>query len=366
MYYIPQVSPVRQALHHTAWVADRSIEFVRGRDRSRPFFLWTSFVKPHPPFALPYPWHTLYRSTDIPLPKRPHGYEALQTWAMRHQNRYKWREGGPDDGLLRTMKAYYYAEISFIDYHTGRLLQALRDAGELTNTLIVYSSDHGECLGDYHSFGKRSFLDLAARVPLLASWPERLPEGEVCPVPASLLDVTPTFLEAAGVAARSSDSTASRRGGCGSAAPPTAWSSGRSSKRSGRRTWPPTRAGSTSTRRRTSASSCSIWRRIPTRRRTWRRSASTAPASSAAGTRRRDVAARSAERTAARERLRSALFDRFRRDGYSVPLDGDQWRLRPLGADPVDPDEDRFGHGPAWGDPYVRIPGYEQPWIPRR
>jgi hypothetical protein len=79
-----------------------------------------------------------------------------------------------------------------------------------------------------------------------------------------------------------------------------------------------------------------------------------------------DVAARSKERTAARERLRSALFDRFRRDGYSAPLDGDQWRRYGRGADPVDPDEDRFGHGPAWGDPYVRIPGYEQPWMPRR
>jgi arylsulfatase A-like enzyme len=365
MYYIPQVSPVPQALHHTAWVADRSIEFVRGRDRSRPFFLWTSFVKPHPPFAPPYPWHTLYRSTDMPLPKRPRGYEALQTWAMRHQNRYKWREGGPDDGLLRTMKAYYYAEISFVDYHTGRLLQALRDAGALANTLIVYSSDHGECLGDYHSFGKRSFLDSAARVPLLASWPGRLPEGEACPVPASLLDVTPTFLEAAGVAApQRLDGESLRRV--------------RERRPADRVVFGQIQQAERASYMATDARWKYIYSAPDEREFLFDLAADPDETEDVAtigiygpgvvGRRDAppDVAARSRERTAARERLRSALFDRFRRDGYAVPLDGDQWRRYGRGADPVDPDEDRFGHGPAWGDPYVRIPGYEQPWMPRR
>ncbi|HEY8742435.1 MAG TPA: hypothetical protein VIU62_05020, partial [Chloroflexota bacterium] len=79
-----------------------------------------------------------------------------------------------------------------------------------------------------------------------------------------------------------------------------------------------------------------------------------------------EAARHDAERTEARERLRGALIERFRRDGYLAPLQGDQWRRYGRGADPRDPDVDRFAHGPAWGDPYVRLPGYEQPWAPPR
>jgi choline-sulfatase len=365
MYYIPQVSPVPQAVHNTAWIAERSIEFVRGRDRSRPFFLWTSFVKPHPPFTPPYPWHTLYRSTDMPLPKRPPDYPALQTWAMRHQNRYKWRESGPDDNLLRTMKAYYYAEISFVDYHTGRLLQALRDTGDLANTLIVYSSDHGELLGDYHSFGKRSFLDSAARVPLLASWPGHLPAGGVCPVPASLLDVMPTILEAAGVEApQRPDGESLRR----------VWETAPGDRVILGQIQEAERASYMATDAR--------WKYVysaPDEREYLFDLAADPDETEDVATigifgpgvvgrheAPAQMAEQSAARTAARERLRGALRDRFRRDGYAAPFDGDQWRRYGRGADPIEADEDRFAHGPAWGDPYVRLPGYEQPWMPPR
>ena len=58
MYYIPQVSQLPAHLHETAWVADRSIDFLKRRDRRRPFFLWSSFLKPHPPFEAPTPWNT--------------------------------------------------------------------------------------------------------------------------------------------------------------------------------------------------------------------------------------------------------------------------------------------------------------------
>lgn len=366
MYYIPQVSPVPQAVHNTTWVADQSIAFLRGRDRSRPFFLWTSFIKPHPPFAPPYPWHTLYRSTDMPLPKRPRGYEALQTWAMRHQNRYKWRESGPDDNLLRTMKAYYYAEISYVDYHTGRLLQALRDVGALENTLVVYSSDHGEFMGDYHSFGKRSFLDSSARIPMLASWPGHLPEGAVCPVPVTLLDVMPTFLEAAGI----------------DAAP---YELDGESLRHVSETRPVDRVvlGQIQEAERASyMATDSRWKYIYSApdEREFLFDLQTDPAETedvatigiygpgVVGRRQPPpaVAEPSAERTAARDRLRGLLVARFQQDGYTLSLDHDQWRRYGRGVDPLDPDEDRFGHGPAWGDPYVRLPGYEQPWMPPR
>lgn len=202
-YYIPQPSQLPARLHHTTWMGDRTLEFLQRRDRDRPFFCWTSFIKPHPPFESPVPWSRLYRTVEMPLPFLPSGYEALQTWWNRLQNRYKYRDQGMDMNLLRTMRAAYYACISFIDYQIGRILDALADEGILDQTLILFTSDHGELLGDYHCYGKRSFLDVAARVPLLARFPERFAAGAQCDEPVSLVDVLPTCLAVAGIPTRS-------------------------------------------------------------------------------------------------------------------------------------------------------------------
>src|SRR5690606_20194858 len=110
----------------------------------------------------PTPWNKLYRAPEMPLPKRPQDSDGLITYWNRFQNRYKYRDQGIDDNLIRTMKAAYYGSISFIDYQIGRLLAFMESRGLLDNTLIVFSSDHGEMLGDYHCFGKRNFLDSGA------------------------------------------------------------------------------------------------------------------------------------------------------------------------------------------------------------
>lgn len=198
MYYIPQISQLPAHLHSTSWVADRSIDFLEQRDRSEPFFLWSSFIHPHPPFSPPTPWNKLYRGPNMPRPKRCDYQEDLWTWFNRHQNRYKYRDQGLDDNLLRVMRAYYWACVSFIDHSVGRILTQLEQAGELDNTLVVWSSDHGEFLGDYDCFGKRSFLDPASRIPMLARLPGRFPAGVVDETPCSLVDLASTFAGAAG------------------------------------------------------------------------------------------------------------------------------------------------------------------------
>jgi arylsulfatase len=199
MYYIPQVSQLPQRLHPTQWVGDRSVAFIeKQRDREQPWLLFSSYIHPHPPFAPPAPWHKLYRAYDMPLPNVPQDVESLQTFINRRQNRYKYRDQGIDNNLVRNMKAHYYACISFIDYQAGRLLEALERTGQLDSTLILLTSDHGEHLGDYNCFGKRSMHDTCARVPMLARLPGRFEGGLRCDVPASLVDVMPTVLAAAG------------------------------------------------------------------------------------------------------------------------------------------------------------------------
>lgn len=197
MYYIPQPSQLPAEHHHTTWVADRAIDFLRQRKPTRPFFLWTSFIKPHPPFESPVPWNKLYRAADMLPPRRPEGYEQLLSWWNHHQNRYKYRDKGYDEMLLRAMKAMYYACISFIDFNLGRILDALGD--EADNTLILYTSDHGEMLGDYGSFGKRTMLNPAAKIPLIMKPPAADNPGQRIDTPVSLLDIFPTFASAAGL-----------------------------------------------------------------------------------------------------------------------------------------------------------------------
>lgn len=198
-YYIPQPSQLPERLHHSRWVADRSVEFLRRRDRGRPFFLWSSFIKPHPPFESPVPWNRLYKAVEMRLPHLPPDCDELLTYWNRVQNRYKYRDQGLDMNLMRLIRAAYYAAVSFVDCNVGRILQALRQSGDLDHTLVIFTTDHGELLGDFASFGKRSILDAAARIPLLVRYPERFAAGEQCDEPTSLVDLLPTCLQAAGI-----------------------------------------------------------------------------------------------------------------------------------------------------------------------
>lgn len=205
LYYIPQTSQLPAALHPTQWIGDRALSFIASTDPGQPFFLFASFIHPHPPFSPPTPWNKLYRAANMPNPKRPHRMEELLTYSNREQNRRKGRDDGIDNNLFRVMRAYYYACISFIDYQVARIVTALETSGRLDETLILYTSDHGEFLGDYDCVGKRSMLDAAARVPMIARYPKRFAPGQVCDTPVSLVDVMPTFLAAAGESERTTD-----------------------------------------------------------------------------------------------------------------------------------------------------------------
>ncbi|GAA3641141.1 arylsulfatase [Microbacterium awajiense] len=197
MYYVPQLSPVPEHLHHTHWVADKSIEFLAGHDHDQPFLLWSSFIAPHPPFAPPSPWHRRFEPSVMPAPFIPEGSDSLLTVFNRLQNRYKYRDGGTDRRLEQLRAAYYYASVSYLDSQIARITAELDRAGLRENTVVVVTADHGEFLGDYGAYGKRSFLDAAARIPLVISGPGIAHESRQEPV--TLLDVRPTLLSLAGV-----------------------------------------------------------------------------------------------------------------------------------------------------------------------
>lgn len=198
MYYIPQPSQLPDEHHNNTWVANKTIEYLENRDTNKPFFLMSSYIKPHPPFEAPVPFNKLYRAYEMPLPKTCDNYENMHTYWNKIQNRYKGRDAGKDINLLRTMKAYYYASISHVDYNLGKVLDYLEDNKLMESTLIIFSSDHGEMLGDYNCFGKRCFYDGSARVPLIVKAPNQK-KSEICSNSASLVDIVPTILDYTGI-----------------------------------------------------------------------------------------------------------------------------------------------------------------------
>lgn len=198
-YYLPQPSQLPEKLHTNTWVADRSIDFLNNRDPDKPFFLWSSFIKPHPPFESPYPWSRLYRMHEMEDPFLPEDFADQQNFWSKIQRRYKYMDSGDCKHLGRMIKAAYYSTISHLDFHVGRILDTL--GPDIDNTLIVFSSDHGEMLGDYGCYGKRSMLDASVRVPLIARLPGVFTAGAKVATSTSLIDLFPTFVETAGAKA---------------------------------------------------------------------------------------------------------------------------------------------------------------------
>ena len=202
LYYVPQVSQLPEQRHTTAWTGRKTVEYLEEHVQERkgePFFCWTSFIKPHPPFDPPVPWHTLYKPTDLPLgmPVRTEDEVGRHTYYHRTQNRFKWTDAQPDNNLLRMMRAYYAGAVSFVDFWVGQILDTLERLGLREETLVLYVADHGEYLGDHYAYGKRGYHDPAARVPYIMSWPGVLPQGEVCQRLVGLADVLPACVAAA-------------------------------------------------------------------------------------------------------------------------------------------------------------------------
>jgi len=194
----PYTLPER--LHPTCWMGDRAVEFLQGYGRPEPFFLKVSFARPHSPYDAPERFLKLYETAAIPKAVVGH-------WAERHAQRGKslpkdtW-QGDLGEEQVRRSRQGYYGSVTFIDEQVGRILEVLEKRGWLENTLIVFTSDHGDMLGDHHLWRKTYAYEGSARIPMLVRWPGNLLDakrGQVLPQPVELRDVLPTFLDAAGV-----------------------------------------------------------------------------------------------------------------------------------------------------------------------
>ena len=189
-------------------VADEAVSWIEneaGRS-GEPWCLWVSFVTPHFPYVSPKEYFDLYPADEVEWPISGSARDWPDHPAAKNARRLSMSipDGEFAEETVRRAIAAYYGLVTFTDRQIGRVLEALERAGLTASTRIMYTSDHGEMLGDFGQWGKSCMYEAAAAVPLVAAGPE-IPEGKVVEQPVSLVDCYPAILQAVGVKRQEAD-----------------------------------------------------------------------------------------------------------------------------------------------------------------
>jgi uncharacterized sulfatase len=203
--------------HGSKWVADRTIARLEALARENaPFFVWSSFQDPHNPYVVPEPWASMYDGSQLPLPElsesdtsaKPPFYASLQRGEFYGDlEGFEGRETGDtrtrpeiDRKAMAEIHASYYGMVSLMDHHIGRILDALGELGLDRNTIVVFTSDHGDYLGNHNLWGKGlpAYEDIQ-RVPFIVRHPSCVAPGSRSESLQSLVDIGTTALAAANI-----------------------------------------------------------------------------------------------------------------------------------------------------------------------
>ncbi len=194
-----------EILHPDVFVGQMACWWLDRYTGNEPFFLHVGFPGPHPPYDPTQEYLDLYNCRDLPGPIAPDTDsqpEALKTLRQRHLNDDA--DGivhlkNPDPEQSRRQRAHYYANVTMIDRQVKNILEALERRGVLDETVVIFTSDHGDCLGDHGHSQKWNMYESTVRVPAVISCPGRIPEGRRIADLVAHFDLAPTILEFAGV-----------------------------------------------------------------------------------------------------------------------------------------------------------------------
>lgn len=200
--------------HANTWIADRCVRYLEERaGAEEPFFLHVGFPDPHHPFRAPDPWGSMYDPADVVLPdtslesheRRPPEYKAFVKGVLNEETLGAGDFNNDDltkltEEQLRVIHAKTYGMVSFVDDQVKRVLDALEKTGLADDTIVVYTTDHGDYMGDHGLIKKAPFLlEGLVKIPFLMSGPEELVgRGRRRDLTAHV-DVMPTLLDLAGV-----------------------------------------------------------------------------------------------------------------------------------------------------------------------
>jgi len=209
---------IPEEIHYNAWIAERTNALMREyHERGEPFFLWASFFDPHPAYMAPEPWASMYDPADVTVPEHVEGefddkppYFALSQTPSPDFSAYKTDEGSnalhgagchlkPTEVRAKHI-AMMYGMVSMMDAYIGKILDQLDELGLEEQTLVIFTSDHGDFWGQHGLTAKaiHHYEDLL-RVPLIVSMPGTIPEGVTSDSLQSTVDLAPTMLSFAGI-----------------------------------------------------------------------------------------------------------------------------------------------------------------------
>ncbi len=189
-------------LRHDRQVTAGVTEFLKNRKADdKPFFLLAGYLAPHFPLIVPQRYWEHYKG-KVPMPVIPPGHLESQVRNYRHHRIAFNVEDAPAD-IVRKGRELYYGLTEWLDDEIGKVLNSLAGGGVADNTVIIYTTDHGENMGEHGLWWKNCMYEHAARVPLIISWPARWKEPGRRMGACSLVDVVQTIAELAGAEAPS-------------------------------------------------------------------------------------------------------------------------------------------------------------------
>lgn len=189
-------------LHPTVWTADIAVRTIQHYDGGKPLFLKISFARPHSPYDPPKRILDMYSDIEMDNPVKGE-------WSRNIGENNKIPESNPTaafgqfgDEYVKKSKKHYYASITFIDEQVGRIVKALKAKGIYDNTIICFTSDHGDMMGDHNHWRKTYAYEGSSAIPYIVKFPKNMkvskPIGSKIENPVELRDFLPTFLDLAG------------------------------------------------------------------------------------------------------------------------------------------------------------------------
>jgi len=203
--------PIPEKYHYNTWIAERTNRKLAEYTKSdEPFFMWSSFFDPHPPYLVPEPWDRMYDPDQLTIPQGVTGEHAqnpphFQKTQERSPDFSAYNETGfgihgyhshhISEDRHKKITATYYAMVSLMDKYIGKILDQLDELGIADETIVVFTTDHGHFFGQHGLQHKGGFhYEDLIKLPFIVRYPNKVPAGHVSGAMQSLVDLAPTFL----------------------------------------------------------------------------------------------------------------------------------------------------------------------------
>ena len=191
----PSALPLEE--YADVYVGQQACSYLQTYDRDQPWACWVSFGGPHEPWDSPEPYASQYDPANMPKPIPRSSFDHKRPESRLDERLAQFQVEDPDE--VARMRADYAGNVSLIDDQIGELIKVIEERGEWDNTVVAFTSDHGEMNGDYGLIYKSTWLNGAVRVPMIVRTPAtRAAGGAECSSPTEWFDVGPTLVELAG------------------------------------------------------------------------------------------------------------------------------------------------------------------------